>query len=284
VRGWWLIVAVAGCFDPRVSPGGACGPGDRCPAGLECVAGTCELSGTLAGADASVDAPAQDDPPDARPDARPDASAPDAFVDPSLIAHWAFDDEPGDGALDSSGHGHTATCTNCPLVVPGLLGMGYRFDAVNDALVVEDSMEFRGDVTIALWARPDATTNQIAALSKVYSGGNTWQLELMPSDRWSFSGGSVHYLEGGPVTTPQTWHHVAGTWDGTTKRLYVDGVMVTSVAATLTYDTGDIVLGADINGGAFALFWDGVLDDVRVYDRALDAAEIAALAGPPPPP
>jgi hypothetical protein len=282
VRRGWLLFGLAGCFDPHPSPGGACGPGDTCPAGLECVAGVCELPGTQLPPDAPADAapPADPDAPfDAMVALPPDAPV-DAFVDPSLVAHWTFDDPPGDGAIDSTGRGHDATCINCPAHAPGILGMAYRFDAVNDVLYVADSMDFRGDMTVALWASADNTTGQISAVTKLSGNGtgNTWQLELMPTDRWSFSGGTVHYLEGGPVTTPQTWHHIAGTWDGTIKRLYVDGVLVASVASSFAYDTSQLVLGADLNAPNLDLFWDGVIDEIRVYDRPLNAAEIGTLA------
>jgi hypothetical protein len=289
VRHGWLLIGIglAGCFDPHPSPGGACGPGGACPSGLVCVADICVEPGTPLPPDATVDAsaPLPDDAPvDAPPLPPPPDATVDAFVDPSLVAHWTFDDPPGDGAIDATGRGHDATCINCPAHAPGILGMGYRFDAVNDVLYVADSMDFRGDMTVALWASADNTTGQISAATKISGGGtgNTWQLELMPTDRWSFSGGTVHYLEGGPVTMPQTWHHIAGTWDGTTKRLYVDGVLVAMVVSAFAYDTSQLVLGADINTGALDLFWDGVLDDIRIYDRPLTAGEIAMLAAPPP--
>ena len=284
--GWALLgigIGLAACFDPHPSPGGACGPGSTCPAGLVCVADVCELPGTQGPPDATVDASEPTPDPDAPFDApRPPDATVDAFVDPSLVAHWTFDDPPADGAIDATGRGHDATCTSCPVHVPGLLGMGYRFDAVDDVLYVADSLDFRGDMTVALWARADETNFQISAATKLSGNGtgNTWQLELMPTDRWSFSGGTVHYLEGGPVTVAQTWHHIAGTWDGTTKRLYVDGVLAASVASTFAYDTSQLVLGADLNPAGLDLFWDGVLDDIRVYDRPLTEDEIAVLATP----
>jgi hypothetical protein len=77
-----------------------------------------------------------------------------------------------------------------------------------------------------------------------------------------------------------TWVHIAGTWDGTTKRLYIDGVLARSGTSQISYDTHDLYLGADENNGSLALPFDGVLDDLRVYSRALSLQEIAALAQP----
>ena len=212
-------------------------------------------------------------------DAAIDGYVPDAFVDTTLMAHWKFDDAPADGALDSSGRGHTGTCTGtgCPLLVAGHIGNAYKFDAVDDVLIVLDSLDFRGNFTIAMWANLAAVTAQVSGMAKPGPPGNTWQLELHVST-YSHSGGSFHYLDGGPTIAANTWYHVAGTWDGTTKRLYLNGVMVASVASTTTYNTQNISLGGDDNGAGPTLLWNGMLDDLRIYNRVLNVTEIAALA------
>lgn len=274
-----FFALAAGCYSPTVAPGVACSPAGDCPTGFECVQGSCVPPGT------SIDVDAPPYVPDALIDAAPDApvdAVPDAFVDLTLIAHWEFDDAPENGALDSSGRGHTATCVAaCPALVPGKIGSGYRFDPTLDhALIVPDDADFRGNFTLAAWIYADATGIQRAVISKPLGtgSGNSWQLELLDTAKLSFSGGSSHYLENPAVTTAMAWLHVAGTWDGTTKRLYVNGALVASAASAITFDTHDIYLGADNNAGTPVLHWDGVLDDVRVYSRVLSLPEIQALA------
>ncbi|HEX5058872.1 MAG TPA: LamG domain-containing protein [Kofleriaceae bacterium] len=276
------LVLVAGCYAPTYAPGGRCTT--TCPGDLVCVDSVCVVPGTVVDHDAAVmiDAPGNVIMIDAPPPPPPiDAPPPD----PTLIAHWKFDDNPANGtALDSTGNGHNGTCAGaqCPtLVTTGVDGGAYRFDpAVPQYLVVPDSTAFRGVFTIAMWMYTDNTTKQIAAMSKpVGTGtGNSWQLEDLTDDTVSFSGGSVHSLVS-PAAVPQmTWAHIAGTWDGTTKRLYINGVMVASTASQITYDTHNIYLGADENNGTLALPFDGELDDLRVYNRVLSTSEIAALA------
>lgn len=205
---------------------------------------------------------------------------PDADVS-GLVAHWTFDDDPADGALDSTGHGHLATCQGaCPTLVTGKIGGGYHFDpAASQNLVVPDDPAFRGNFTVAAWFLADAGETSGSMMAKPVGTGseNTWQLELHGAGIVSLSGGTVHYLDS-PALTQGVWHHAAGTWDGTTKRLYIDGVEVSSVASTSSYDNHELLLGADQNGGTTALYWAGTLDDLRIYDRALSADEIAALA------
>ena len=280
MRGW-CFVAVAACYSPHAQPGAPCGVGDVCPSGLTCIDNACVLPGTP-----SHDAPAPIDSPlriDAPPDARAWLDAPpDAALPLGLVAWWKLDDDPSDGVLDSSGHGHTGTCSGtCPTLVAGKLGMAYAFDAAaSEAIVVPDSNDFRGDVTIAAWFYGNAATTSLSMLAKPVSTGtdNSWQLELRETDKVSFSGGTTHYLDSANVVTRSAWHHAAGTWDGTTKRLYIDGVLSSSVAATLSYDTHTVYLGADNNSGTTTLYFSGMLDDLRVYSRVLSDTEIAALA------
>jgi len=238
------------------------------------------VPGTLIDPDAQPDG--HPIPIDAAEDAAIDAP-PDAFVDASLVAHWKFDDAPENGAFDSSGRGHTAACVGaCPMVVAGKHGNGYRFDdALDHALLVPDHPDFRGPFTIAAWMLADRVDRSQAILSKPHGtgNGNSWQLEIVgASSLLSFSGGSPHSLDSTSITVPGTWYHVAGAWDGATKRLYVNGALVVTRVSEILYDNYPIVLGGDVNTGVPALHWDGILDDLRIYNRALSLAEIQALA------
>lgn len=277
---WWLVV-LAGCYSPHASPGAPCATGDVCPSGLSCINGLCVLPGTQV----IDDAPRDNSPPIDSPvhvDAHVFEDAPPDALPNGLIAWWKFDDDPADGALDSTGHGHTGTCIGtCPTLVAGKVGMAYAFDATqSEALVVPDSNDFRGNVTIAAWFNASSSTASLSMLAKPVSTGtdDSWQLEVLSPPQVSFSGGSTHYLDSPNPVTLQAWHHAAGTWDGTTKRLYIDGVEVANVASTSSYDTHVVYLGADNNNGTTVLYFSGMLDDLRVYSRALSASEIAALA------
>jgi hypothetical protein len=268
------LLVTTSCY-ARLTPSTRCETDDQCANGLECIAGTCQP------AEPTVEPDARDvATPDAATITTPDA-APDAFVDTSLIAHWKFDDSPTDGALDSSARGHTATCAPaCPTVVAGKHGMAYQFDAaMTQALVVADSTEFRGMFTLAAWMRATTFASQMAIMSKPYStsSANSWQLEALTTAKLSFSGGTTHYLESPAATTTNQWFHVAGTWDGVTKRLYINGALVSSVDSAISYDTHPLFLGADENSGSTVLYWTGALDDIRIYNRVLTAQEILAL-------
>ena len=75
-----------------------------------------------------------------------------------------------------------------------------------------------------------------------------------------------------------TWMHVAATYDGSTIRLYVNGMQESSLAANIAIVTNNLPLSIGAQSDA-TRFFQGALDQARVYDRALSAQEIAGLVG-----
>ena len=76
------------------------------------------------------------------------------------------------------------------------------------------------------------------------------------------------------------WHHLAGTYDGSAARLYIDGVEVSETAASgsiSTISTGDLIIGGQYNSTSNEDFFHGLIDDVRVYYRALSGVEVLQL-------
>jgi len=73
------------------------------------------------------------------------------------------------------------------------------------------------------------------------------------------------------------WHHIALTYDGTTARLYADGVEVASAPKTWNLVHSLARIGQQVSNDAE--FWYGDIDDVRIYSQTLSAEEVAGLAG-----
>jgi len=220
-----------------------------------------------------------------------DASAADAPGPPGLVALYAFDDDPADGVADTSGHGHAGTCPGaCPLVVGGRSGMAYQFDGAGDLVVVPFAAAFglAGGVTVSAWIRQAAgPTTRGCAASKPLGAGNvdTWALCVETNLSVLFYSGpdaspaNDDFLFTAPgLIAIDTWQHVAISWDGTTKRIWVGGMEVGARDAPIGEDTSDILLGGNIDSGSVIAVFDGALDDLRLFDRALAATEIAELA------
>jgi hypothetical protein len=136
-------------------------------------------------------------------------------------------------------------------------------------------------VTAAAWISRASGTSRVSILGKLLggSGANSWQLNEVDQDLEICSRDGTTFCKstsGQPIASG-VWQHVAYTWDMTTHRGYVNGALVSTVDNSMELDTGQILIGGDIDGVPVAEF-PGKIDDVRIYSRALSSAEIAALA------
>ena len=84
----------------------------------------------------------------------------------------------------------------------------------------------------------------------------------------------------GASATLGDWTHFAVTWRAAQLSLYLDGAAVGATPFEVTFDASGIIVGADRNFGVVDNFLAGAVDDVRLYRRALSAAEVADLATP----
>jgi hypothetical protein len=115
-----------------------------------------------------------------------------------------------------------------------------------------------------------------------YSGLNSWIFSLNGPDsklqlrhhNFNTSNGSynISYNTG---LNLNTWHNVAATDDGTTVRLYVNGVQVSSIASVVATTNGTMTLNIGAWPGAPATYFDGKIPVAKIYNRALSAAEVS---------
>jgi hypothetical protein len=209
----------------------------------------------------------------------------DAGLPAGLVAWYP------DGMMDLVAT-HDATCpaAQCATTTAGHSGKGLLFDGIDDCLTVTDDGQLQpAQITLAIWAN-QSTGGTLSQVSKRVLGGsvNSWQLETdalgMPALSLSFttydgSGFNQYARTAMNTMVVGTWQHLAATYDGATKRVYIDGVEVATVAepTALQYDNMPMKIGCDDNNPE-AEFYAGILDDLQIYDRALSATEIADLA------
>jgi Concanavalin A-like lectin/glucanases superfamily/Viral BACON domain len=204
-----------------------------------------------------------------------------------LVGAWGFNEASGPTVADSSGNANAGTLTGATRVA-GRFGGGLSFDGVNDLVTVNDanSLDLRTSMTLSAWVRPTASNDWRTVLLKEQPGQLVYALysstdNNRPSGHVFTSGDTAL---GGPSVLPvNTWSHLAAVWDGATMRLYVNGTQVSSgaLAGTAPVSAGALRIGGNsVWGEWFA----GLIDEVRVYNRALTAAEVAtdrdtAIAG-----
>ena len=203
-----------------------------------------------------------------------------------LVAHYPLDI---DGS-DISGNGLDGICnvTGCPVVVPGRVGMAMQFDGTDDYYQVDDDPLLRMPVfTVSLWIFPTSATGFQTPIVKTLATGVGGSFELaigMVENIFCTTPGMT--LEDCLVFTPQapqdTWTHIAMTLDGVNKRAYVNGVEISSEPVTTTiYDASPMLIGRDVEDAIPRGHWPGLIDEIRIYDRALTATEILPLFAVP---
>ena len=209
-------------------------------------------------------------------------------VGDGLIGHWKLDETSGTTAADSSGNGYDGILTNMAgdEWCAGQVGGALQFDGYNDYVNLGTSSALApSSITVSLWAKRDGSGDS-----------NAWQ-DLAGRQDWGDGEGYVMYYNesnsriywrvignGGyddvyaSVADSTEWHLYTGTFSGSTSRLYVDGVLQdTDYSADMDSSSSGLAIGDDAAGNGSGEF-DGIIDDVRIYNRALDADEVAALA------
>ncbi len=219
-----------------------------------------------------------------------------------LVAWWRMDETSGLIAHDSTTNLHDAVLTNFPAGnaqwLAGFTNGGLNFNGTtnNQRAVIDDSagkLNFGARpnpaFSLALWVKglPGAQSPGSGVMAKGSGRGKEQFVIDTYANAFRFfvrSSAGVSFLAAGPLVDG-AWTHLVGTYDGVNTnnglRLYVNGELYSSVnaPATLTNTTHEISLGMreDNASSGYNLPFYGILDDVRIYDRMLTAADVQEL-------
>jgi hypothetical protein len=206
-----------------------------------------------------------------------------------LVAAYNFNQNSGTVLSDVSGRGNNGTITGATWAA-GRTGSALNFNGTSNVVTVADSasLDLTTGMTIEAWvnataqpsgwrsiASKETTNNIVYYLHASTQGGNR------PG-----TGGLFNNLEqglsGGTRLAANTWVHLAATYDGTTQRLFVNGTQVASRAQTgpMNVSSGALRIGGNV---VFGEYFRGRIDDLRIYNRALAAAEITSDMNTPVP-
>ena len=181
---------------------------------------------------------------------------------------------------DASGTGNAGTIAGATRTASGRFGGALSFDGVNDRVTVPHaaSLALTTGLTLEAWVAPAALGDWRTVLLKERSGGLSYA--LYASDGGSrpaafARGASDVDATGTAALTLNDWTHLAATHDGATLRLYVNGVQVATraLAGSLAAGTAPLSIGGN---GVWGEWFSGRIDEVRVYNRALAAADVQA--------
>lgn len=200
-----------------------------------------------------------------------------------LVAHWRFDEVAGTTAADSSGQGNPGTLVGNGAWTAGLKGGALNFDGVDDYVQVADApeLDMTNQLTIATWINANIWEASNRIVQKGVAVNFQYVLEVSATNQLRFGMGSVGDVFVAAPSLAQ-WHHLAGTYDGTVLKFYIDGVLVGQQAATgaLFSSNEPLFIGTKFAASPAVDFLDARLDDLRIYDRALPQSIIQVLATP----
>ena len=234
-------------------------------------------------------------PPTATNTPVPPTATPGPDITTGLLTHWHLDETSGSTANDSSGNNHHGSVSGASWTVNGQHDGALSFDGNNDYVVDSDAELYLNgldELTLAVWVHSDVqgvdngifvgeAVENSTVLSMRYDnsgwfgGGtnNVIQLGLQTT------AGNVHYESAANVQTT-SWQHLVMTWhSGEAIKLYIDGVLDTpsytggNLGGTVTGIT-ELLLGRSVK---LNRRWNGLIDEFRIYNRALDATQVAAL-------
>jgi chitodextrinase len=195
-----------------------------------------------------------------------------------LVAAYGFNEGTGTTATDASGNGHNGTITSATWAAAGKYGGALQFNGTSALVTIPDaaSLDLASGMTLEAWVNPSSVS--AAWRDVIYKGVDNFYLEATSGnggvpDAGLIAGGSYADTYGKAVLPTNTWSFLTETYDGSTVRLYVNGIQVASTAHTgsIATSTNPLQIGGDsIYGQYFA----GLIDNVRVYNVALSAAQI----------
>lgn len=199
-----------------------------------------------------------------------------------LVGWWQFNEGEGTIASDSSVYSNDGDIVGASWV-DGKYGKAINLNGSTDFVEVSDDVSLHlSEITISVWIKRGRINTEEMICSKYDGNYNEWYLYILSNNRFGLligdgSDNSVAYSVSPTYDLDETgvWYHLVGTFDGTNLKLYLNGVDVTDGSVTqdsLNNYTNVIRIGkASWYDG---LHFDGIIDEVRIYDHALTPDEI----------
>lgn len=222
------------------------------------------------------------------PDPGPPSGAVQGALVSGLVAAYGFEEGGGTTTADSSGNHLTGSLTAATWVTTGKFGKALSFNGSSSMVSIPDAsvLDLTTGMTLSAWIQPRTLQGWPCVIMKERSGELTYALYAsspgsQPNVDYTHSGAEVNLL-GSPPAALGTWSHLAATFDGATLRLYVNAAQVASMASANPIDvtTGALRIGGDT---VWTEYFDGLIDEVRIYNRPLSQAEIQSdMAAPVP--
>jgi hypothetical protein len=207
--------------------------------------------------------------------------------DPNLIAWWSLDEGEGDRALDWSGHDNHGTVNGGPEWVAGMIGNALDLNGSNQYVAITGFTEIQdlndNDITICMWVKADDIDDEGMMWFTDETSGHGKIRCRVDAGNWQFRHGQGATGNNLNTTSPATagvWTHFAGVRvTNDALYLYLDGMLADQTPFLVAGDAAsNSWIGAEEGSDNY---FDGIIDEVRIYDYALTESEIRRAAAPP---
>jgi hypothetical protein len=187
-------------------------------------------------------------------------------------AWWKFNETSGTVGSDSASYSQVATLINGASFATGRVGNALYLDGVNDyATTPNVANPGTNSFTATAWVKHDgAASTAKYVLQQDGTNGKIWLYRDSTGVIGTYLGGLP--LLGTTNIPVNQWVHLAVTYDGTTAKVYMNGVLENSAARTVTSEASGVIIGAS---KTFGNLWKGWIDDTQVFNRALSGTEIS---------
>jgi Concanavalin A-like lectin/glucanases superfamily len=204
------------------------------------------------------------------------------------VGAWAFDEASGTVAADSSDSGNDGTISGATHTSAGKFGRALNFDGRNDLVTIKDAPALNptNGMTLEAWVKPTAIVGRWQTVALKAMGDDMAYGLYADTDMGGPSANAnptVNSVAVAQSPIAPTWTHLTATYDGLAIRLYVDGVReaIYPLQGRLRMGDGPLQIGGNT---IWSEWFGGTIDEVRLYNRALGASEIATDMKSPVPP
>ncbi|OHB57674.1 MAG: hypothetical protein A2173_04650 [Planctomycetes bacterium RBG_13_44_8b] len=204
-----------------------------------------------------------------------------------LVGWWKLDESEGRNVSDSSGNNHSGSIIGNPQWRPtgGKIGGALEFDGDGDYVNLGKGPDFdlTKQITVAVWIKVNRFDKEWQTIiAKGDSALRMQRVRQTDSLEIACSGVAVPGTEWGGVygkmnVNDGQWHHAAGVYDGKKLSLYIDGKLDVSSNASGNINVNDYPVYIGENAERTGRFWNGLIDDVQIYNYAISEGDILSL-------
>ncbi len=204
-----------------------------------------------------------------------------------LVLHYTFDNDQGSTAIDSSGSGFNGTMHGTTTAHSPVRGLARHFDGSDDYVGVPHNSGCKptAALTVSAWLNLEDTNRVQNAVSCTegsgYSLGYSTSKEALSFAVYRQSGGWATVDVPGHMFSVGEWIHAVGVYTGSSISMYLNGKQIAShpASGSLRYISNQLIVGGEAghSGPATTMWFQGWIDEVRIYNRGLSSDEVTEL-------